>query len=71
MLFYDFFMLSEHSLSIIWYLGVMPDDLILLKRVIYPRCISVYVLFFNGVTSMALVSTYTLTIIYLYPCWEL
>ena len=30
------FMLSEHSLSIIWHFGVMPVDLIMLMRVMYP-----------------------------------
>ena len=71
MLSYDIFMLSEHLLSIIWHLGVMPVAMILLRRVMYPRCILVSVMFFYGVTSVALVSTSTINIIYLYPRWEL
>ena len=60
-------MLLERSLSRIWDFRVMHVALILLRRFMYPRCISVSVLFFYGVTSVALVITSTITIMYLYP----
>ena len=60
-------MLSEHSVSRIWHFGVMHVALILLRRVVYPCCIYVSLLFFNGVTSVVLVSTSTVTIMFLYP----
>ena len=65
-----FSMLSDHLLSIIWHCGVMPVALILLRRVIYPLCTSVPVLFFNGVTRVALVLTSIMTMMHMYPRWE-
>ena len=63
------FMLSEHSLSRMWYCVVMPVALILLRRMMYPLCILVSVLFFGGLTSVVLVSASTMIMVYLYPCW--
>ena len=62
-------MLSEHSLSRMWYCVVMPVALILLRRMMYPLFILVSVLFFGGLTSVVLVSASTMIMVYLYPCW--
>ena len=63
-------MLSDYLLSRMWHCGLMSVALIILRRMMYPICISVSVLFFNQETSVALVSTYTMTMMYLYPLWE-
>ena len=55
-----FFMLSEHLLSRMWHCGMMAVALILLRRVMYPGCILVSVLFFNEANSVALVSNSTM-----------
>ena len=64
------FMLLEHLLSRMWYCGVIPVALILLRNIMYPLCILVSFLLFNGVTSFALLLIYTMTMMYLYPHWE-
>ena len=64
------FMISEHLLSRMWHCGVIPVSLIILRRMRYALFIAVSVMFCIDVTSVALLLISTMTMIYLYPCWE-
>ena len=64
------FVIYEHSFSRMWHYGVILVYLILFRRIRYALCISVSVLFFIGATSVVLLFISTITMMYLYPCWE-